>query len=190
MAGPWTRMARHGNVGLLAENAPRRSPWQHSSCCVVFTWGFRTCSPKKLIHRNYAKRLDIGYLDHPPMVAWLIHLGTAVFGDSEFGVRFFALVSSLVAGFFVFRLTSLLYDRRVATTALLLQQVLPFFFMTGFMTTPDAPLPRAGLARFIFWRESSSTGVRRRGLAWARASASGCSRNTRSLCSVRPRCSS
>jgi dolichol-phosphate mannosyltransferase len=35
----------------------------------------------------YAQHPSLSYLDHPPLVALLIWLGTAVFGTSEFGVR-------------------------------------------------------------------------------------------------------
>ena len=41
--------------------------------------------PEETYYWNYSRHLDIGYLDHPPMVGWLIWLGTAVFGD--YGVR-------------------------------------------------------------------------------------------------------
>jgi 4-amino-4-deoxy-L-arabinose transferase-like glycosyltransferase len=37
----------------------------------------------------------LSYLDHPPLVAWSIGLGTALFGDTNFGVRFAGLVSML-----------------------------------------------------------------------------------------------
>ncbi len=96
--------------------------------------------PEEAYYWNYAAHLDIGYLDHPPMVAWLIHVGTLVFGDGEFGVRVMLVLCSLVTAFFVFRLTTLLFDSRAGQTAVLLVQVLPFFFLTGFMITPDAPL--------------------------------------------------
>ena len=43
--------------------------------------------PEETYYWNYSRHLDIGYLDHPPMVGWLIGCGTAVFGDTEFGVR-------------------------------------------------------------------------------------------------------
>jgi dolichol-phosphate mannosyltransferase len=43
--------------------------------------------PEEAYYWNYSRHLDIGYLDHPPMVAWLIRLGTMVFGQNEFGVR-------------------------------------------------------------------------------------------------------
>ncbi len=41
---------------------------------------------------NYAKHLDIGYLDHPPMVAWIIVLFTNLMGDNESAVRFDAFL--------------------------------------------------------------------------------------------------
>ena len=47
--------------------------------------------PEEAYYWNYSRHLDIGYLDHPPMVAWLIRLGTAAFGQSQFGVRIGAL---------------------------------------------------------------------------------------------------
>ena len=96
--------------------------------------------PEEAYYWNYAVHLDIGYLDHPPMVAWLIHLGTALFGDGEFGVRAPLILCTLATAFFTFRLTESLFDRRAAWMAVLLVQLLPFFFLTGFMITPDAPL--------------------------------------------------
>jgi len=96
--------------------------------------------PEEAYYWNYAAHLDIGYLDHPPMVAWLIHVGTQIFGDNEFGVRATLIICSLVTTLFVYRLTALLYDPYVASISVLLAQVLPFFFLTGFIITPDAPL--------------------------------------------------
>ena len=46
--------------------------------------------PEEAYYWNYSEHLDIGYLDHPPMVAWLIKIGTWLFGWTEFGIRFFA----------------------------------------------------------------------------------------------------
>ena len=42
----------------------------------------------------WSKHLAGGYYDHPPMVAFVIRLGTMIAGDTEFGVR---LVSILLA---------------------------------------------------------------------------------------------
>src|SRR6202000_2624545 len=35
-------------------------------------------------------------LDHPPMIAWFIRFGTAIFGDTNLGVRFGGIVAMLV----------------------------------------------------------------------------------------------
>ena len=56
--------------------------------------------PEEAYYWNYSRHLDIGYLDHPPMVAWLIRLGTAAFGQSQFGVRIGALCCAAVASVF------------------------------------------------------------------------------------------
>lgn len=119
--------------------------------------------PEEAYYWNYAVHLDIGYLDHPPMVAWLIHLGTALFGDGEFGVRIPLLLCSLATGFFVYRLTTLLFDSRAGCTALLLVQVLPFFFLTGFMITPDAPLTACWAGALYFLAQAL---LRERAAAW------------------------
>ena len=107
--------------------------------------------PEEAYYWNYAQHLDIGYLDHPPMVAWLIALGTAIFGHGEWAVRVGALGCSLLTSFFAFRLTRTLgYDRRAAWTAVLLVQGLPFFFMSGWIMTPDAPLTACWAAALFF----------------------------------------
>ena len=112
---------------------------------------FANLFPEEAYYWNYGQHLALGYLDHPPMVAWLIRLGGAIFGHGELGVRCFALVCSLVTSFFAFRLADLLYGRRAAWTTLLLAQGLPFFFLSGWVMTPDAPLTAcwAGMLYFL-----------------------------------------
>ncbi len=107
--------------------------------------------PEEAYYWNYARHLDIGYLDHPPMVAWLIWLGTAAFGHGEWGVRIGALLCSLATSFFTYRLTATLArDRRAAVAAVALVQCLPFFFLTGWLMTPDAPLTACWAAVLYF----------------------------------------
>ena len=107
--------------------------------------------PEEAYYWNYAQHLDIGYLDHPPMVAWLIALGTAVFGHGEWAVRVGALGCSALTAFFAFRLTRTLgYDRRAAWTAVGLVQLLPYFFAAGWIMTPDAPLTACWAATLYF----------------------------------------
>jgi dolichol-phosphate mannosyltransferase len=96
--------------------------------------------PEEAYYWNYAQHLDLSYLDHPPMVAWLIWISTSLFGKSEFSVRLPALISWAVAAGFMFRLTSSIFDRNAGFRCLLLITVLPFYFGFGFFMTPDTPL--------------------------------------------------
>src|SRR5438046_9776669 len=45
---------------------------------------------------TWSKESVISFLDHPPLIAWFIRFGTALFGDSNFGVRFPGLLAMLV----------------------------------------------------------------------------------------------
>ena len=45
---------------------------------------------------TWSKEHVLSYLDHPPMVAWFIRIGTAIFGDTNFGVRFAGIAAMLV----------------------------------------------------------------------------------------------
>ena len=40
----------------------------------------------------WSRRPDISYVDKGPMVAWFIRAGTSLFGQTVFGVRFFAAI--------------------------------------------------------------------------------------------------
>lgn len=106
--------------------------------------------PEEAYYWNYATHPDIGYLDHPPMVGWLIYLGTYLFGDNEFAVRIPALASWAVAAFFMYRLAARLYERTAAFITLFLFCTLPFYFGIGLMTTPDAPMYAAWAGALFF----------------------------------------
>jgi dolichol-phosphate mannosyltransferase len=122
--------------------------------------------PEEAYYWNYSRHLDIGYLDHPPMVAWLIRLGTSLFGNTELGIRFGAMCSAVVASYFVFRLTRNLFDEVTAWAALVLMQLLPFFFFSGFLMTPDAPLT-AAWAALLYFLERALLAERASAWLWA-----------------------
>jgi len=119
--------------------------------------------PEEAYYWNYARHLDLSYLDHPPMVAWLIRTGTLLFGDTAFGVRLGALCCGLVASIYIYRLTRNLFDESSALIALVLMQLLPFCFFAGLMMTPDAPLTAAWTAA-LYYLERALVGGRAR--AW------------------------
>lgn len=112
--------------------------------------GYVELLPEEAYYWNYSRHLDIGYLDHPPMVAWLIRLGTLVLGESELGVRAGAVLCNALASWLIYKLTRNLFDAASALTALLFMQLLPFFFCGGFLMTPDAPLTACWSATLYF----------------------------------------
>ena len=99
---------------------------------------------------NYAKHLDIGYLDHPPLVAWIIGLSTQLMGDNEFAVRFGAFICWLVMACFSYRLAHDVNEKTGACQAISLVATLPIFFAVGWAMTPDAPLMACWVAILYF----------------------------------------
>lgn len=90
---------------------------------------------------NYAQHLDTGYLDHPPLVAWLIAFFTRFAGSGEFGVRLGSFFCWALAAVYSFRLArDVSSNPLVSLWSVTLLAVLPVFFFTGFIMTPDALL--------------------------------------------------
>jgi dolichol-phosphate mannosyltransferase len=106
--------------------------------------------PDEAYYWNYARHMDLSFYDHPPMVAWLIWLGTSIFGDNEFGVRISAFICGLIALGYLYALTRNLYDESTGIRAVLLLTVLPFYFATGALMTADAPLVAAWAATLYY----------------------------------------
>ena len=106
--------------------------------------------PDEAYYWNYAQHMDLSFFDHPPMVAWLIWIGTAIFGDNEFGVRSGAFICGLVTMGYLYAFTRNLYDKSTGMRAVLLLAVLPFGFVTATLMTPDAPLMAAWAATLYY----------------------------------------
>ena len=96
--------------------------------------------PEETYYWMYTKFPALGYLDHPPMVAWLIGTGTRLFGDNEFGVRIFNWLFTVGSTWLSYLLGSVWHGRRAGITAALLFNLVPLFCGTGFVVTPDAAL--------------------------------------------------
>lgn len=88
---------------------------------------------------NYAQHLDFGYLDHPPMVAFLIKISTTLFGTNEFALHLPALICWMITVFFCVKLTNLV-NRNASMYVIFLLSVLPFFFLESLVITPDQPM--------------------------------------------------
>ncbi|MBL8408260.1 MAG: glycosyltransferase family 39 protein [Candidatus Accumulibacter sp.] len=119
-------------------------------------------APQEAYYWNYSQHLDIGYLDHPPLVAWLI-AATFALGDGEFFVRLPAVLAWAVMLAFAVAYAQDMAGRGNALRCALLAATLPFFFGIGVMITPDAPLAAAWAAALFFLQRAL---LGERPLAW------------------------
>jgi 4-amino-4-deoxy-L-arabinose transferase-like glycosyltransferase len=85
----------------------------------------------------WSRHLDICYLDKGPVIAWIIAAGTALFGQTVFGVRFFAVILSSVTGIGIYLLAKRLFSDRVALWALIMAGVAPLFAVGAILMTID-----------------------------------------------------
>jgi 4-amino-4-deoxy-L-arabinose transferase-like glycosyltransferase len=88
---------------------------------------------------------DWGYYSKPPVVAWLIYLGTHLFGDSEIGVRSPSLLLFPLTAWVVFLSTRRLFRSEPQADAMafwagLLFATLPMTSLGSMLITTDAPL--------------------------------------------------
>lgn len=125
--------------------------------------GLAELIPDEAYYWQYSQHMDLSFFDHPPMVAWLIWLGTTIFGHNEFGVRIGAFICGLVAMGYLYALARNLYDKTTAMVTVLLLAVLPLGFATGLVITTDAPLIAAWAATLYYMERALLGGSR---LAW------------------------
>jgi len=98
----------------------------------------------------WSKHIAGGYYDHPPLNPILIRLGTALFGDTEFGVRVFGVLLGLPASWAVWRSGAILFrHERVGATAALYFNLTLVMGVGSALSTPDNPLVVA--TTFLLW---------------------------------------
>lgn len=89
----------------------------------------------------WSTHLATGYYDHPPMVAYWIRAGTAIFGQTAFGVRFVGLMSALAGSYLLYRTSlSLFRDRTAAALVVLWMNATLLCNAAAILATPDTPL--------------------------------------------------
>lgn len=134
---------------LQEDGSGEQAPWWRNPILIAITYALALrllySGTFELLHEeayywNYAQHLDFAYLDHPPMVAWLIWVFTMLLGHGEFGVRVGSLLSWVVTAYCSYKLADRACGPATAFRTLLLVAVLPIFFEVGIIMTPDAPL--------------------------------------------------
>jgi hypothetical protein len=154
-AQPVSRMPSYGAMAvwaILAITAAR-----------LLWLAFQTAGlyPDEAQYWFWSRHLALGYYSKPPLVAWLIALTTALFGNGEFAVRLSAPLLHAVASGFVFGIASRLYDRRVGYWSALAYVTLPGVSLSAFLISTDAvllPCWAAALYGFVRARERDALG--------------------------------
>ncbi len=96
--------------------------------------------PDEAQYWKWSRDFAFGYYSKPPMVAWMIGLTTAVFGNAEWAVRLGApLVHAGMAGF-LFLTGRALFDERAGLWAAIAWLTLPGPALSSFVVATDAPL--------------------------------------------------
>src|ERR1700732_1218132 len=90
---------------------------------------------------TWSKENVLSFLHHPPMIAWFIRFGTAIFGDTNFGVRFAGilamLVTQLLLADIVRRVT---HDVRAVVLAVLMPEAALYYGLLMGKVSPDVAL--------------------------------------------------
>ena len=111
--------------------------------------------PDETYYWDWSRNLANGYFDHPPAIAWLIHLGTSVArgfgaGRSPFAVRVVPVVVGSICGLFTTLIARRLGGGGAARTAALVFALMPLAASGLILATPDAPLLAASSAALYF----------------------------------------
>ncbi|MBI3795328.1 MAG: glycosyltransferase family 39 protein, partial [Nitrospinae bacterium] len=89
---------------------------------------------------TWSRYMDLSYYDHPPMVAWLIKLSTAIGGDNSFWTRFPSAALFIGICWLVYQTaTEIFNDREVGFWSLLIFNLSPLFSFGALQMVPDIP---------------------------------------------------
>lgn len=130
--------------------------------------------PDEAHYWEWSRRLDLSYYSKGPMIAYLIYIGTSIFGDSVFGIRIMAVVFSALSSVYLFKLVNEMYaDRQaiidesqkangnsIALISAILLQIIPLFAPFGVIFTIDSPFIFFWiLSLYVFWKAVNNTAV-------------------------------
>ena len=108
----------------------------------------------------WSRHPDFCYLDKGPVIAWFISAGTRLFGQTVFGIRFFATILALGTGMGIFLLARRLFSDQVGFWSVVLATVTPLFAVGATLMTIDVVYVFFWtLAALAFWYAKDRTGL-------------------------------
>ncbi|WP_052699390.1 glycosyltransferase family 39 protein [Hyphomicrobium sp. 99] len=100
-------------------------------------------------YRIWSLGSSLSYLDHPPMVAWIIGAGRAIAGDTTLGVRLLGPLIGAGGALVLWRTAHLLYGAEIARASVWIMLAMPLLAVGGIIVTPD--LPSVLFAGLVVW---------------------------------------
>ncbi len=90
-------------------------------------------------YRLWSLKLQAGYYDHAPMVAWMIRAGRELVGDTALGLRLFSPLATFVGSLLLWRAVAVLDGRAIATRATVWFNATLLIGAGSVLMTPDTP---------------------------------------------------
>ena len=125
-----------------------RDAWIVTTLAALVRLGFAAwlpLFPDETYYWDWSRHLAGGYFDHPPMIAVLVRMGTALAevlgqGPTPLSVRFFPVVAGFVASLAAAAIARRLAGGEAARLAAIVFALMPLAASGLVLATPDAPL--------------------------------------------------
>lgn len=102
---------------------------------------------------RWGQTLDWGYYSKPPLIAWVIHTSTAIFGDSAWAVRLPAPFLHTLAAWCLFLLGREIASPKVGMMAAVGYALMPAVWLSSTVLSTDGILmPIWAFALYLLWR--------------------------------------
>ncbi len=130
-------------------------------------------SPDEAQYWEWSRRLDLSYYSKGPMIAYLIYIGTSLFGNNVLGIRIMAVILSALSSIFIFKLVNLMYGNHspehsrlssqtpAALLSALAFQAIPLFATFGVIFSIDSPFVFFWTVSLYFLYKATSEGPKR-----------------------------
>ncbi len=140
-------------------------------------------SPDETHYWEWSRRLDLSYYSKGPMIAYLIYIGTHLFGNTVFGIRVLAIIFSALSSFYIFKLVNLMYgtdpmeqnistlqcstwQKSAALKAAFAFQAIPLFAAFGILFTIDSPFIFFWIVSLYIFYKAASEENKRQWMSW------------------------
>ena len=127
----------------MPEPSARRSVWLILALGLALRLavsGQFLLTPDEANYWQWSRYLDIGYHDHPPMIAWTIWLATQLFGQTAFAVRLPTVLGMSIASLYLCLLAARWFSWGIALQVALLSQAVLLCNGAALIATPDGLL--------------------------------------------------